>query len=155
MTELSALLAPGAVADSFAAANKKALFVQLGSLAADVAGLEARAVTERLTDRERLGSTGFGGGIAIPHGKVAGLDRIVGLFVRLDRAIDFEAVDDLPVDLVFALLSPPDAGAEHLKALAGVSRRLRDRSFVAKLRGAGSRDALYALLSDTGQRDAA
>lgn len=155
MTDFSSLLAPGAVADSLPAMTKKALFVQLGVLSSVVAGLTARVVTERLTDRERLGSTGFGGGIAIPHGKVEGLTGIVGLFVRLDRPIDFEAVDDLPVDLVFALLSPPDAGAEHLKALAGVSRRLRDRGFVAKLRGAGSRDALFALLSDTGQRDAA
>ena len=109
-----------------------------------------------LTEREKLGSTGFGGGVAIPHAQDRrARSRVVGVFARLAQPIDFHAVDDLPVDLVFMLLSPPDAGAEHLKALARVSRRLRDRGFVAKLRGAGSRDALYALLTADEARDAA
>ena len=118
-------------------------------------GLDARHVAERLADRERLGSTGFGGGVAIPHGKVDGLDRVVGLFAKLAQPIEFAAIDDMPVDLVFLLLSPPEAGADHLKALARVSRRLRDRAFVAKLRGAGSADALYALFAGSETRDAA
>ncbi len=112
-------------------------------------------MTERLAEREKLGSTGFGGGVAIPHAKIDGLRQVVGAFCPADAAIDFGAVDDLPVDLVFVLLSPPAAGADHLKALASVSRRLRDRDFTAKLRGAGSRDALFALLSSSETRDAA
>jgi PTS system nitrogen regulatory IIA component len=131
------------------------LFTLLGEVAARVYALDAAQVTERLSEREKLGSTGFGGGIAIPHGKIAGVTGVLGVFVRLDKPIDFAAVDDLPVDLVFALLSPPDGGADHLKALARVSRRLRDRTFTAKLRGAGSSDALYALLTGIDARDAA
>lgn len=144
-----------AVLADLSPANKKALFQQLGQAAQRVAGIDPALVVDRLGERERLGSTGFGAGVAIPHGKIDGLTGIVALFARLARPVDFEAVDDLPVDLVFALLSPPDAGADHLKALAGVSRRMRDRDFVAKLRGAASRDALVALLAGYGQRDAA
>ena len=155
MTALSDFLRPGAVMSAMPASNKKTLFQTLGALAERVYGLEERDVVDRLTERERLGSTGFGGGIAIPHARIDGLPGIVGLFVRLDAPIDFGAVDDLSVDLVFMLLSPPDAGAEHLKALARVSRALRDRSFVAKLRGAGSDDALWALLDTSDARDAA
>lgn len=155
MIDLSDLLLPQTVIERLAAANKKALFQQLGTVAAEAYGLEAGAVTECLAAREKLGSTGFGAGIATPHGKLAGLDRVVGVFARLAQPIDFSAVDDMAVDLVFMLLSPPDAGAEHLKALARVSRLLRDRTMVAKLRGAGSQDALYALLTADDARDAA
>lgn len=155
MTELSDLLTPEAVLAGVSAANKKTLFQQLGSAAARAYGLDAREVAARLAEREKLGSTGFGGGIAIPHGKLADLPRVTGLFVRLAHPIDYQAVDDLPVELVFVLLSPVGAGAEHLKALACVSRHLRDRNFAAKLRGAGSPDALYALLTGVGARDAA
>lgn len=155
MNDLSDLLNPEAVRSGTPAGSKKKLFALLGEAAAAAYGLDGVEVTERLAAREKLGSTGFGGGIAIPHGKIAGLPRVCGLFVRLDKALDFASVDDLPVDLVFALLSPPEAGAEHLKALARVSRRLRDRAFTAKLRGAGSADALYALLAGTESRDAA
>src|SRR3546814_9854021 len=108
-----------------------------------------------LSEREVLRSTGCGGGTAIPHGKIEGLDRMCGYFARLSAPIEFQAVDNLPVDLVFLLLSPPDAGADHLKALAGVSRALRDRATAAKLRGARSRDALFALLAASETRDAA
>ena len=100
-------------------------------------------------------STGFGGGTAIPHAKIEGLNAVFGYFARLETPLDFQSIDDLPVDLVFLLLSPPDAGAEHLKALASVSRRLRDRNFAAKLRGAGSPDALFALLDGVEALDAA
>ncbi len=117
--------------------------------------LDAKLIVERLAERERLSSTGFGGGVAIPHGKIDGLDHVVGVFARLANPIDFNSIDDMPVDLVFLLLSPPDAGVEHLKALARVSRRLRDRGFVAKLRGAGSDDALYALFASGESRHAA
>ncbi|WP_241215569.1 PTS sugar transporter subunit IIA [Sphingomonas sp. ABOLH] len=134
--------------------NKK-LFGLISKAAANTYGLAAGEVTKQLAAREKRGSTAFGGRIAIPHGKIAGLAGVRGLFIRLDKPLDFASVDDLPVDLVFALLSPPDAGGEHLKALARVSRRLRDRVFTAKLRGAGSADALYALLAGTESRDAA
>jgi len=135
--------------------NKKALFQQLAAGASRLTGVDARMIVEKLVERERLGSTGFGGGVAIPHGKVEGIDRVVGVFARLAAPVDFQAIDDMPVDLVFVLLSPPDAGVEHLKALARVSRRLRDRAFVAKLRGAGTDDALYALFAHADARDAA
>lgn len=155
MTEISELLAPEAVLSGVSAASKKALFQQLGAAAERAYGLDARLVADRLTAREKLGSTGFGQGVAIPHGKLEELKRVVGIFVRLAQPLDFAAVDELPVDLVFVLLSPVGAGAEHLKALAAVSRKLRDRNFAAKLRGAGSPDALFALLAGVETRDAA
>lgn len=155
MSDFSDILTPGAVHSGMPASNKKALFQQLAAIAEKEATIPARVVIERLTERERLGSTGFGGGVAIPHGKIEGIEKVTGVFVRLDEPIDFQAIDDMPVDIVFMLLSPPDAGAEHLKALARVSRALRDRPFLAKLRGAGSDDALYALLVTTETRDAA
>jgi PTS system nitrogen regulatory IIA component len=155
MDELSDILSADAVQASLSVPNKKALFQQLAAIAGKMVGIEPRVVVERLVERERLGSTGFGGGVAIPHGKIEGLDRVVGVFARLAQPIDFSAIDDMPVDLVFLLLSPPDAGVEHLKALARVSRKLRDRTFVAKLRGAGSEDALYALFATGEARDAA
>jgi PTS system nitrogen regulatory IIA component len=155
MTDLSDLLTPDAIVAGLSAGNKKTLFHQLGQIAARAYGLDPRAVADRLGEREKLGSTGFGGGIAIPHGKLDGLREVTGVFVRLDKPVDFAAVDELPVDLVFMMLSPVGAGAEHLKALARVSRRLRDRGFAAKLRGAGSPDALYALLTGVEARDAA
>lgn len=155
MDDLSDLLNPDAALIGVAVPNKKALFQQLAASAAAFTGLDPRLIVERLIERERLGSTGFGGGVAIPHGKMDGLDHVTGLVARLANPIDFQAIDGMPVDLVFLLLSPPDAGVEHLKALARVSRKLRDRSFVAKLRGAGSPDALYALFAHTDTRDAA
>jgi len=155
MTEISSLLVPGAVAAGANITTSKALFQQLGQVAEREYGLSATEVVDRLTERERLGSTGFGGGVAIPHGKIDGLTKVVGLFIQLAQPVDVKAIDDLPVDLVFCLLSPPDAGSEHLKALAQVSRWLRDRAFVAKLRGAGSADAIFALFAASEARDAA
>ncbi|MGL4314840.1 MAG: PTS sugar transporter subunit IIA [Sphingomonas sp.] len=155
MTDFSDLLAPTTVIEGLVAKTRKALFAEIGVALAAAHGLDADAVTLALSEREKLGSTGFGGGVAIPHGRLAGLGQVTGLFARLAQPIDFEAVDALPVDLVFAMVSPPDAGAEHLKALARVSRRLRDQAFVAKLRGAGSTDALYALWTHDHARDAA
>lgn len=155
MTEISSLLVPGAIAAGANIATSKALFQHLGQVAEREYGLAAAEVVDRLTERERLGSTGFGGGVAIPHGKIDGLSHVVGMFFQLAEPVDVKAIDDLPVDLIFCLLSPPDAGSEHLKALAQVSRWLRDRAFVAKLRGAGSADAIYALFSASEARDAA
>ena len=155
MDDFSDILPSGGIVAGLAASTKKQLFQQLGSIAGDVIGVDPKLVVDRLGDRERLGSTGFGGGIAIPHAKIDGLPRVVGLFARLSAPIEFAAIDALPIDLVFALLSPPDAGVDHLKALARVSRRMRDRDFVAKLRGAGSADALFALFASGESRDAA
>jgi PTS system nitrogen regulatory IIA component len=153
--DLTDFLVADAVVADLPVANKKALFQALGGIAERSMGLPARDVVDRLNERERLGTTGFGGGVAIPHGRMQGLDGIRAAFVKLDRPIDYGAIDDLPIDLVFMLLSPVDAGADHLKALAQVSRLLRDRSFVAKLRGTGSPDALFALFANPETRDAA
>lgn len=155
MNDLSEIVAADAVEARVAAANKKALFQQLAALAARRTGLSAKAIAAALSEREKLGSTGFGGGTAIPHGKIDGLDRVTGFFARLAAPIDYQAVDGDGVDLVLMLLSPPDAGADHLKALASASRMFRDRQIVAKLRGARSRDAIFALLSGVETRDAA
>jgi PTS system nitrogen regulatory IIA component len=155
MTDFNDLLRPETVLANAPVSTKKALFQLLAGTVANEYGLDPREVASRLAEREKLGSTGFGGGVAIPHGRMEGLESIVGAFVHLAQPLDFQAIDDLPVDLVFMLLSPPDAGAEHLKTLARVSRALRDPAFVAKLRGAGSTDALYALLTASEARDAA
>lgn len=155
MIDLSDLIRPEAVAEGLTVASKKALFQHIGLLAEAAFGIDAKVAADGLARREKLGSTGFGGGIAIPHARLEGIDAIRGVFLRLAKPIDFNAVDDLPVDLVFALFSPPEAGAAHLKALARVSRMLRDQAFVAKLRGAGSKDALYFLLTQDEARDAA
>ena len=153
-TDLSDLLTADLVFAGLAAKSKKALFGQIAALAGPVLECDAASLAEGLLAREKLGSTGFGGGVAIPHAKIAGLPRIAAVMARLTQPIDYKAVDDAPVDIVIAMFSPADAGADHLKALSRVSRRLRDRAFVAKLRGAGSRDALFALLSADETRDA-
>jgi PTS system nitrogen regulatory IIA component len=155
MSDLSAILSPQAIDDNLAAANKKALLQQLATAAGRLSGLPAKDIVACLNAREKVGSTGFGAGTAIPHGKIQGLPGVFGYFARLAQPIDFQAIDGMPVDLVFVLLSPPDAGAEHLKALATVSRAFRDRQTVAKLRGARSKDALFALLAGVDARDAA
>ncbi len=149
MADLTDILATDGIDAGLTVANKKALFQQLGAAAARRTGLSTKNIVAVLNDRERLGSTGFGSGVAIPHCKIEGLPAVFGYFARLTAPIDFQSVDNLPVDLVFLLLSPPDAGADHLKALARVSRVLRDRSTLAKLRGARSRDAIFALLAGT------
>lgn len=155
MSDLSDILSDKAIDADLVAANKKALFQQLASAAAKLTGLPSKAIAAALNGREKIGSTGFGGGAAIPHGKIEGLNNVFGYFARLETPVDFQSIDNLPVDLVFMLLSPPDAGADHLKALARVSRAFRDGQTVAKLRGARSRDAIYALLAGGEARDAA
>ena len=155
MSDLSDILSDKAIDADLVAANKKALFQQLGAAAAKLTGLPAKAIVASLNAREKIGSTGFGGGAAIPHGKIEGLGNVVGYFARLETPVDFQSIDNMPVDLVFLLLSPPDAGADHLKALARISRAFRDAQTVAKLRGARSRDAIYALLAGGEARDAA
>ena len=155
MNDLSGILTLEAVDSGLTVANKKALFQQLAQASGRLTGVPTKEIATALGEREKLGSTGFGGGAAIPHGKVEGLPSVFGYFARLSSPIAFQAVDEIPVDLVFLLLSPPDAGAEHLKALASVSRTFRDRQTLAKLRGARSKDALFALLAGHEARDAA
>jgi PTS system nitrogen regulatory IIA component len=135
--------------------SKRALVQQLSNLAAQRLSQDSAAILASLNEREQLGSTGFGQGVAIPHGKIDGLGRIYGLFARLAEPVDYKAIDGRPVDLVFLLLSPPDAGAEHLKALAAISRVTRHAATLEKMRGARSRDALAAVLLGADERDAA
>lgn len=148
MIEFGDLLGPGSVHFGIRAETKKSLFKELSVLAAPCVGAEPRDIRTELNKREKLGSTGFGEGVALPHAQFDSLDRPTGLFLRLAQPVDYDSVDGIPVDCVFALFSPREDGAAHLRALAQVSRRFRDGDFVAKLRGARSEDALYALLTD-------
>ncbi len=147
--EIIDLLTPESVVPAMKATCKKQALQELSRRGAKATGLDDRRIFDVLLERERLGTTGVGSGIAIPHGKLSELDRVNGVFARLEEPIDFDAVDDQPVDLLFLLLAPEDAGADHLKALARVSRLLRDRAMCEKLRGSANRDALYALLIDS------
>jgi len=144
---LADLISPEAVIPSLRAKTKKQLLQELAARAARLTGLQERYVFDTLLQRERLGSTGLGEGIAIPHGKFAGLKRIVGIFARLSEPVEFDAVDGEPVDIVFLLLAPEGAGADHLKALARISRLLREGHAVDKLRASKDASALYAVLT--------
>jgi PTS system nitrogen regulatory IIA component len=135
--------------------SKKTLLQQLANIAGQRLDVDSSAILASLTEREQLGSTGFGHGVAIPHGKVEGLNQIYCMFARVAEPLDYKAIDGRPVDLVFLLLSPPDAGAEHLKALAAISRVTRNGATLEKMRGARSRDALAAVLMGADERDAA
>ena len=141
------LISPQAILPNLKAGNKKQALPEMARKASELTGQHERAIFDVLLERERLGTTGVGHGIAIPHGKLSSLDRVHGVFARLERPIDFDAIDEQPVDLIFLLLAPEQAGADHLKALARVSRLLRDQSMCEKLRGAESGDAMYALLT--------
>jgi PTS system nitrogen regulatory IIA component len=143
---LDDILAENGVVADIKATSKKQLFHELSRLAAETTGLPARTIFDAVVERERLGSTGVGGGVAIPHARLAGLPAISGIFARLESPIDFEALDDQPVDLVFMLLAPDDAGADHLKALARVSRVLRRGDVRERVRAAPNGEAIRALL---------
>lgn len=147
--EIFQLLSPDGVVANLKANSKKQALQELAARAARITGQHERVIFDTLLERERLGTTGVGSGIAIPHGRLAGLDKLYGLFARVERPIDFDSIDEMPVDLIFLLLAPEAAGADHLKALARVSRLLRDKAVCEKLRGAESADAIYALLTDT------
>jgi nitrogen PTS system EIIA component len=144
---LGDLIAPEAVKPSLKAKNKKQLLGELAETASHISGLQERDIFDVLLQRERLGSTGLGQGVAIPHGKMAGLKKIVGVFGRLAEPIDFDSADGEQVDIVFLLLAPEGAGADHLKALARISRLLRDASAVQKLRSSKDATTLYAVLT--------
>lgn len=145
---LGDFISPDSVVPLLKAKTKKQLLQELSARAARLTGLQERDIFDVLWQRERLGSTGLGHGIAIPHGKVAGLKRIVGIFARVAEPVDFDAVDGAPVDIVFLLLAPEGAGADHLKALARISRLLREGSAVEKLRASKDAAALYAVLTE-------
>jgi len=146
--EIADLISPRSVVAQLRAANKKQVLQELAKRAAVMTGIHERTIYDVLIERERLGTTGIGMGIGIPHGRIPELTKLYGLFVRLERPVPFEAIDEQPVDLVFLLLAPETAGADHLKALALVSRLLRDRAICEKLRGTDNADALYVLLTD-------
>jgi nitrogen PTS system EIIA component len=146
--ELSEIIGVEAVRAPLKATSKKRLLQELADFSADLYKLPPETVYKALLDREALGPTGVGRGVAIPHARFAGVDRVLGLFVRLEKPVDFEAIDRQPVDLVFTLLAPESAGADHLKALARVSRTLRSESVCAKLRSTFDPSAIYAILTD-------
>jgi PTS system nitrogen regulatory IIA component len=147
--EIRDILSPEAVMCGLKVANKKQALQEMSRQAAIVTSLNEKRIFETLLERERLGTTGVGNGIAIPHGKLSELNRLYGVFARLEKPIDFDAIDEQPVDLVFLLLAPEGAGADHLKALARVSRLLRDAPTCEKLRGAKTADGLYLLLTQS------
>ena len=144
---LSDIVAPHAVLPGLRVSSKKQLLHEVAVKAAELCGQSEQTIFETLQQREKLGSTGVGNGIAIPHGKLPKLGKVFGLFARLERPVDFEALDGQPVDLVLLLLAPEGAGADHLKALARVARLLRDPEVARKLRNSHDADALYAVLA--------
>ena len=152
---LTDFLTPEAVIPALRVNGKKQALQELSERAAEVSGLTAREIFDSILQRERLGSTGVGDGIAIPHGKLVKCPRIFGVFARLDRAIDFEALDGLPVDLVFLLVAPESAGADHLKALAAIARVLRNPTLATQLRATRDASALFSVLTQSPTSNAA
>ena len=155
MTDLSDLIDRDTILGSLKANSKKKVLQDIAAPAARRTGLAERQIFETVLQRERLGSTGVGNGIAIPHGKLAGVERLMGVFARLENPVDFDAIDGEPVDLVFLLLAPENAGADHLKALSRIARTLRDPVRVERLRATSDEDALLAVLADPGRNKAA
>lgn len=153
--DLSKLLVPGAVRVMGQMTAKKRLFQELGEVAALAYGLGAATAVDGLQERESLGPTGVGNGIALPHARLEGLEKIVGVFIRLEKPLEYESVDRQPVDLIFGLFAPKDSGVDHLKALALVSRTMRDPGICAKLRANVDPTKLYAILTEARNPQAA
>ncbi len=153
--EIYDLITPAGVIANLRAGSKRQALQELARRAASLTGLDEHKIFETLLEREQLGTTGIGAGTAVPHGRLPALPRPVALFARLEKPLDFDAIDSQPVDLIFLLLTPSDASADHLKALARISRLLRDRAMCAKLRGTEDADAIYALLTDRAASHAA
>ena len=153
--ELSSILLPEAVRFIGQATSKKRLFQQLGEIVSLAHGIDAAKAAQALQDRENLGPTGVGHGVALPHARIAGLEAVVGAFLRIEKPLDFDAVDRQPVDLVLTLFAPLDSGVEHLKALALVSRTMRNSDICAKLRANTDPATLHTLLTDTQASQAA
>ena len=152
---LADLLQQDAIIPSLKVNSKKQLLQELAARASKLTGVPEREIFDVILQRERLGSTGVGHGVAIPHGKLNSISSIKGVFARLENAVDFEALDDEPVDLVFLLLAPEGAGADHLKALSRIARVLRDQELVNKLRRTDSASAIYAFLNEEQASNAA
>ena len=152
---LSDLIPTGGVAVELGASSRKQALQAMSDIAADLTGLNARDIFDAVLQRERLGSTGVGQGVAIPHARLAGVKEVVGVFARLRTPVDFESIDGRPADLIFMLIAPDDAGAEHLKALARVSRLLRREDVRQRLRAAPDADAVHAVLAGEPASDAA
>ena len=148
MLDLSELLSPSAVRVVDHVTSKKRLMQELGDIASDIYGIDSPSAVDALLERETLGPTGVGHGVALPHARIEGLDRVVAAFLRLDKPMDFGAVDRQPVDLVMCLFAPVDSGVAHLKALALVSRTLREPSICSKLRANSDVSTLYAVLTE-------
>ena len=153
--EIVDIIEPECVVANLKVSSKKQALQELAQRAAEITGAQERNIFDVLLERERLGTTGVGSGIAIPHGKLSEIDKLHGIFARLEVSVDFEAIDEQPVDLIFLLLAPEEAGADHLKALARVSRLLRDKGMCEKLRGTEESDALFALLTENTSTHAA
>lgn len=145
--EIEDILKQRCVVTSLQASSKKHVLQEMARKASEATGVSERAVLDVLLERERLGTTGIGSGIAIPHGKLPGLEKLYGCFARLEKPIDFDSVDNEPVDLIFLLLAPESAGADHLKALARISRVLRNAAHCDKLRTAAGAEKIYSLLT--------
>ncbi|EJF76517.1 PTS IIA-like nitrogen regulatory protein PtsN [Bartonella birtlesii] len=152
---LSELIAPEAIIPALKANSKKQVLQILAEKAAELTNLSERVIFDIVLQREKLGSTGLCGGIAIPHGKLPEIDRIIGIFAHLENPVDFEALDDEPIDLVFLLLAPENAGADHLKALSQIARVLRHSDVVQKLRNTHDADELHTLLIQNSESNAA
>lgn len=152
--ELSGILKPEAVKVFSAASSKKRLFQEIGELANGAYALNAQETVDALLERESLGPTGVGHGVALPHARLSGLENVIGIFVMLEKPIDFGSIDRQPVDIAFALFAPEDAGVEHLKALALVSRTLREPALCSKLRANLDSTTLYAILTESQQQAA-
>ena len=148
---LEHILGPYAIIPALRANSKKQALQELSEKAAEISGLSSREIFDAWLQREKLNSTGLGDGIAIPHGRLLNAERIFGLFARLERPVDFEALDSQPVDILFGLIAPESAGADHLKALASIARVLRNSTTVAKIRATSDPSALYALLIHPGR----
>lgn len=153
--QISDILEAGAIKSISTLSSKKRLFQEIADIAADCYGVDASLTCAALQERENLGPTGVGHGVALPHARLEGLEGVVAVFIRLDKQLDFEAADRQPVDLFFSLLAPTDAGVDHLKALALVSRTLRDQAFCTKLRANENEAALHAMLTDSKTSQAA
>ena len=153
--ELTNLLTPESIAENLKATSKKQALQEMSRRVAEVTGENERDIFNVIIEREKLGTTGVGDGIAIPHGKLVTLQKLYGFFARLERPVNFDSIDERPVDLIFLLLAPETAGAEHLKALACISRFLRDKTNCDKLRGSTNPEALYALLIENEKHQAA
>ena len=149
------LLTDTSVIVDMRATSKKQALQELAGKAAEITGQPERVIFDTLLERERLGTTGVGRGIAIPHGKLPDLKKVYGLLAKLKEPVDFDAVDDQPVDIIFLLLAPTDAGADHLKALARVARLLRNDNLCQKLRGCERVDGVLALVNETSEAHAA